>query len=88
MGVNELAQMRIAQTCTSSALCCSHGSDSEFAHGPQLASGTLSVELHEHVADHMYAVLCCCRATRKDVERALAGGKGSLADTLRLLEAS
>jgi hypothetical protein len=43
---------------------------------------------HDRHADRMYAVHCHCRATRKDVERALAGGRGSMADTLRLLEAS
>ena len=50
----------------------------------------LRILLVEHSlidADRMYAVLCCCRATRKEMERALAGGRGSVADTQRLLDA-
>jgi hypothetical protein len=43
---------------------------------------------HDRHADRMYAVHCHCRAARKEVERALAGGRGSIADTLRLLDAS
>lgn len=56
-------------------------------HGIRGTSGTSNVSSMTFTHDRMCAMFDRCRATRKEVERALAGGRGSMADTLRLLEA-